>query len=99
VLPRGPASGGQYRCNGTGHTTAPSSTEERCVLLSPLRGYVTRPKELSSDSGVESSWEFTVVGQSSACKNVNTEAEDIVGNRYQTPGEHSRLRKIKRVLK
>jgi hypothetical protein len=39
-------------------------------------------------SGLESSWESTVVGQSPAGKNVSTEAEDIVRSRYQKIGEH-----------
>jgi hypothetical protein len=50
VLPRGPARGGQCRYNGTRDTTPPSSTEERCFLLSPLRCRITR----QTDSSVES---------------------------------------------
>jgi hypothetical protein len=30
---------GQCRCNGTRDTTLPTSTEERCFLLGPFRGY------------------------------------------------------------
>jgi hypothetical protein len=60
VLPRGPAPGAQCRYNGTRDTTPPTSTEEQCFLLGPLRGYITRPTELNSVTGVESSWDFGI---------------------------------------
>jgi hypothetical protein len=34
--------GGQCRYNGTRDTTSPTSTEERCFLLGPCRGYIWR---------------------------------------------------------
>jgi hypothetical protein len=56
VLPSYLAQGGNFRYNGTRDTTPPTSTEEGCFLLGPLRGFITRPTELSSVSGVEWSW-------------------------------------------
>jgi hypothetical protein len=36
VLPPGPATGGQCRCNGTRDIKPPTSTEEWCFLLGPV---------------------------------------------------------------
>jgi hypothetical protein len=55
MLPHGLAPGVQCLCNVTHDTMPPTATEERCFLLGPLRGHITRQTELSSVSGVESS--------------------------------------------
>jgi hypothetical protein len=55
VLPRDPAPGGQFCCNGTRDTTSPTPSGDWCFLLARLRGYITRPTEMSS---VELSWQF-----------------------------------------
>jgi hypothetical protein len=98
VLPRGPTPGGQFRCNGTPDTTPPTSTEERCFLFGPLRGYITRPTEMFVEwSGVE----LTVRRQLGSCSDRRQPASTWnrehgswgiygVGSRYQTTtGEHT----------
>jgi hypothetical protein len=81
VLPCGPARGGECSCNGSCDAASPTSAEERCFLLGPLRGCITRPDELSSVSGVESSYIESSAGCSEmgdtqrGLEAVNTETE------------------------
>jgi hypothetical protein len=95
VLSRGPAPGGQYLCNWTRDTMPSTSTEERCFLFGPLRGYITRPTEMRSVSGLEWSWvESSAVGrQLQPARTWNSEHGIWgiygVGSRHQTTGEHT----------